>query len=92
LDRSFTTKDYLEASQGLSIVGAVYMEVAVPPGQRREEAEYAIELCQGPQSLTRAAVIAGRPQKEQRQLFHDNAVKFYDLDRPHRATAKAVDL
>jgi L-fuconolactonase len=61
LDRSFTTKDYVEASRGLSIVGAVYMEVAVPPGQRREEAEYAIELCQGPQSLTRAAVIAGQP-------------------------------
>ena len=31
LDRSFTTKDYVEATQGLGVVKAVYMEVAVPP-------------------------------------------------------------
>jgi L-fuconolactonase len=64
LDRSFTTKDYLEASRGLSIVKAVYMEVAVPPGQRREEAEYVIGLCREPQSLTCAAVIAGQPGED----------------------------
>jgi predicted TIM-barrel fold metal-dependent hydrolase len=64
LDRSFTTKDYIEASRGLSIVKAVYMEVAVPPGQRLEEAEYAIALCQEPQRLTCAAVIAGQPGEE----------------------------
>jgi L-fuconolactonase len=64
LDRSFTTKDYLEAGRGLSIVQAVYMEVAVPPGQRQEEAEYAIELCKEPQSLTCGAVIAGQPGED----------------------------
>jgi L-fuconolactonase len=61
LDRSFMMKDYLEASRGLGIVQAVYMEVAVPPSQRREEAQYAIDLCQEPGSLTRAAVVAGQP-------------------------------
>jgi predicted TIM-barrel fold metal-dependent hydrolase len=64
LDRSFTMKDYIEAGRGLSIVKAIYMEVAVPPGQRLEEAEYAIGLCQEPQSLTCAAVIAGQPGKD----------------------------
>jgi predicted TIM-barrel fold metal-dependent hydrolase len=64
LDRSFTTKDYLEATEGLNVVKAVYMEVAVPPEQRLQEAEYVIALCQEPGSVTRAAVIAGSPAEE----------------------------
>ncbi len=64
LDRSFTPKDYLEATQGLNVVKAVYMEVAVPPEQRLQEAEYVIELCREPGSVTRAAVIAGSPADE----------------------------
>ena len=64
LDRSFTLKDYLEASRGLNIVKAVYMEVAVPADQRLREAQYVIELCKQPDSLTRAAVLAGSPTDE----------------------------
>jgi len=64
LDRSFTQKDYAEASQGLGVAQAVYMEVAVPAQQRLEEAEYVIGLCQEPKSMTRAAVIAGSPAEE----------------------------
>jgi len=64
LDRSFTMKDYLEATEGLNVVKAVYMEVAVPPEQRLQEAEYVIALCQEPGSVTRAAVIAGSPAEE----------------------------
>ncbi len=64
LDRSFTPKDYLEATRGLNVVKAVYMEVAVPPEQRLQEAEYVIALCQEPGSVTRAAVIAGSPADE----------------------------
>jgi L-fuconolactonase len=64
LDRSFTTKDYLEATQGLGVVKAVYMEVAVPPEQRLEEAQYVIDLCQQPGSVTCGAVIAGSPAEE----------------------------
>jgi L-fuconolactonase len=64
LDRSFTLKDYLEATQGLNVVQAVYMEVAVPPEQRVQEAEYVIGLCREPGSVTRAAVIAGSPADE----------------------------
>jgi len=64
LDRSFTTKDYMEATQGLHIVKAIYMEVAMPVEQRVQEAEYVIELCKDPSSLTCAAVIAGSPAED----------------------------
>jgi len=64
LDRSFTPKDYLEATQGLNVVKAVYMEVAVPTEQRLQEAEYVIELCRQPGNVTCAAVIAGSPAEE----------------------------
>lgn len=64
LDRSFTTKDYAEATQGLHVVKAVYMEVAVPPEQRLAEAEYVIDLCRQPDSVTCAAVIAGSPAED----------------------------
>jgi L-fuconolactonase len=64
LDRSFTTKDYIEATQGLHVVKAVYMEVAVPPEQRLQEAEFVIELCKQPGNVTCAAVIAGSPAED----------------------------
>ena len=64
LDRSFTTKDYLEATQGLGVVKAVYMEVAVPAQQRLQEARYVIELCRQAGSVTCAAVIAGSPAED----------------------------
>jgi L-fuconolactonase len=64
LDRSFITKDYVEATGGLNVVKAVYMEVAVPPQQRLQEAEYVIELCKQPGGVTCAAVIAGSPAED----------------------------
>jgi len=64
LNRSFTTKDYLEASEGLGIVKAVYMEVAVAPDYKVAEAEYVIELCREGKGPTVAAVIGGLPGQE----------------------------
>jgi predicted TIM-barrel fold metal-dependent hydrolase len=61
LDRSFTGHDYGEATRGLNVVKAVYMEVAVAPQQRLQEAEYAIGLCKEAGRVTRAAVLAGSP-------------------------------
>ena len=61
LDRSFTREDYVQASQGLHVTKAVYMEVAAPREQRLQEAEYVIRLCQQPNGVTRAAVLAGSP-------------------------------
>ena len=64
LDRSFTLEDYVQATQGLHVVQAVYMEVAAPRQQRMEEAQYVIGLCRQPRGLTRAAVLAGSPTDE----------------------------
>ncbi len=61
LDRSYTPEDYGQATEGLNVVKAVYMEVAAPREQRLKEAEYVIGLCQRPSGVTRAAVLAGSP-------------------------------
>jgi L-fuconolactonase len=61
LNRSFLTKDYLEASRGLNVVKAVYMEVAVDPSQLVAEAEHVIALSKRTDNPTAAAVIGGRP-------------------------------
>jgi L-fuconolactonase len=61
LDRSYTPEDYVQATQGLDVVQAVYMEVAAPRQQRLEEAQYVFELCRRPSGVTRAAVLAGSP-------------------------------
>jgi L-fuconolactonase len=61
LTRSFVTKDYLEAAQGLGVEKAVYMEVDVEPSQRVAEAEHVIGLCRRKEGPTVAAVIGGEP-------------------------------
>jgi len=61
LGRSFVTKDYLEATQGLNVVKSVYMEVDVDPAQQVQEAEYVIDLCQRNDNPMVGAVISGRP-------------------------------
>ncbi len=61
LNRSFLPEHYLEAVEGLNVVKAVYMEVAVAPEQHVKEAEYVLELCRRDDFLTCAAVLGGRP-------------------------------
>ncbi|MCX7429256.1 MAG: amidohydrolase family protein [Planctomycetia bacterium] len=60
LDRSFVTKDYLEATGGLNVVKAVYMEVALATNEQLAEAQYVIDLCRRGDSPTVAGVIAGQ--------------------------------
>lgn len=64
LGHSHLMSDYLEAAKGLNVVKAVYMEVAVDPSQRQEEAEYIIEICKRKETPTVAAVIGGSPEAE----------------------------
>ncbi len=64
LNRSYVMKDYLEATQGLGVVKAVYMEVDVDPADQVAEAEYVLEICRQGRSPTCAAVIGGRPGAE----------------------------
>jgi len=64
LNRSYVTKDYLEATRGLNVVKTVYMEVAVDPDYLVAEAEYVIGLCKRDDNPTCAAVIGGRPGEQ----------------------------
>src|SRR5687767_12176178 len=58
LAKSFVTKDYLEAAEGLGVAKAVYMEVDVDPKQQLAEAAYVTDVCKEPKNLTVAAVIS----------------------------------
>ena len=64
LNRSYVMKDYLEATRGLNVVKAVYMEVDVDPADQIAEAEYVLDICRRGDSPTCAAVIGGRPGDE----------------------------
>ena len=61
LSRSYVTKDYLQATAGLKVVKAVYMEIDVDPTQQIAEAEHVIELSRSADHPTAGAVISGRP-------------------------------
>ena len=75
LNRSYLTKDYLEASSGLNVVKTVYMEVNVDSSQHEKEAEHVIGLCQNKDNPMVAAVIGGSPQEKS---FKDYITKFAD--------------
>ncbi|WP_439581643.1 amidohydrolase family protein [Dyadobacter bucti] len=55
---NYGVKAYKEAIKGLNVVKAVYMEVAVPPYKRLDEARYAMELCGDKSGPTVGAVIS----------------------------------
>jgi predicted TIM-barrel fold metal-dependent hydrolase len=64
LGHSFTPKEYAQATAGLNVVKAVYMEVDVVPAQQQKEADYLIELCKSGETATCAAVLSGRPNSD----------------------------
>ena len=64
LGHSFTPKEYAEATKGLNVVKAIYMEVDVVPEQQQKEADYLIELCKSGETTTCAAVVSGRPNSD----------------------------
>lgn len=64
LDRDFLPADYAQATAGLGVVQAVYMEVDVTPAQQTLEAKEITALCQSGSGPTRAAIISGRPAEE----------------------------
>jgi len=61
LNRSYLQSDYAEATAGLHVVKAVYMEVDVDTSQQVAEAHYIIEQCEREDTPTVGAVISGRP-------------------------------
>jgi len=64
LNRSFRLKDYLNATKGLNIVKAIYLEVDVIPSQQNDEAQFVTEISKDPKHPTDAGVISGRPENE----------------------------
>jgi len=64
LRRNYETRDYREATRGLNIVTAVYMEIDVAPKDQGDEADHAIARCRSGGHPTVAAVISGRPAEE----------------------------
>ena len=61
LNKNFLTPEYREATKGLGVVKAVYMEVAVPKAYRNVEADWVVDLCRRKDNPTVAGVIAGSP-------------------------------
>src|SRR4051812_12442158 len=64
LDRNYLPSDYAEAVKGLNVVAAVYMEVDVDPKQQQAEADHLVAICRKGDTLTKAAVVSGRPDDD----------------------------
>jgi len=75
LTRDYTQADYAEATRGLGITRAIYMEVALSPEQQPAEARYIIKVCQDKSNPTCAAVIGGQILNES---FKDYILQFKD--------------
>ncbi len=58
-------RDYVQETNGLNVVKAIYMEVDVDPADQVKEAEYVLGLIASGKTPTVAAVISGRPGSSQ---------------------------
>lgn len=75
LTRDYTQADYAEATRGLGIARAIYMEVAMAPEQQLAEAKHIIKVCEDKSNPTCAAVIGGQILNES---FKDYILQFKD--------------
>lgn len=73
LSQSHVSDDYREATRGLSVVKAIYMEIDVAPADQTAEARHVISLARRKDTVTVAAVISGRPNSPQ---FADYLAQF----------------
>ncbi|CAN5569320.1 amidohydrolase [soil metagenome] len=64
LEASFTNTEYAEATKGLNVVKAVYMEVGMAVADQQREADMLIEICKSGTTATCAAVLAGNPASD----------------------------
>jgi L-fuconolactonase len=64
LHRDFRWDDYREATEGLNVAKAIYMEVDVDPAQHEREARTVAAICRRGDTALAAAVISGRPASE----------------------------
>lgn len=61
LHKRFSSQEYREATAGLGITRAVYMEVDMAPENQLAEADSVLEVCRRGDAPTCAAVLGGRP-------------------------------
>jgi hypothetical protein len=66
LAHDYKLADFAEASKGLKVTRAVYMEVDVAESDEIKEADYVTRICTGGKSPMEAAVISGRVQRLRR--------------------------
>jgi predicted TIM-barrel fold metal-dependent hydrolase len=64
LAQSYTSKEYAEATAGLNVVKAVYMEVDAVAADKQKEADYVLGLCKAGNTPTCAAVLGGYPGRD----------------------------
>lgn len=64
LGHTFLPPQYAEATRGVGVVKAVYMEVDVVPEQQQQEADFVVALCESRATPTCAAVVSGRPNSD----------------------------
>ena len=72
MNRSYLMSDYVEASDGMGIVGSVYMEVDVTPEQRLIEIDQITEHCAESGNPMKAMVISGDPNSNQFNEYLDS--------------------
>jgi predicted TIM-barrel fold metal-dependent hydrolase/sugar/nucleoside kinase (ribokinase family) len=77
LNKSYLMRDFLEATRGLNVNKAVYMEVDVDVKQQTDEANHVLEICRRDDTPMKAAVISGRPAS-------DDFGKYLDTFRGNR--------
>ena len=69
LDQSYLMTDYLKATRGQNLSKAIYMEVGAPSAYKKNEAEWALQLCADPDNPTVGAVISADPMEEGFQSY-----------------------
>lgn len=79
LRHNYRTEEYREATRGLNVQRAVYMEVDVDPKQHVAEMEFVVGLARGKNNITVAAVVGGRPASPEFPQY----VKRLVQHRPH---------
>ena len=72
MNRSYLMSDYVKASDGMGIVGSVYMEVDVTPEQRLIEIDQITEHCAESGNPMKAMVISGDPNSNQFNEYLDS--------------------
>ena len=72
MNRSYLMSDYLRDSDGMGIIGSVYMEVNVTPEQRLTEIDQITSHCVSSSNPMKALVISGDPDSNQFNEYLDS--------------------